>query len=229
MEAKILEIFHSIQGEGQYIGLPQVFVRFFECNMHCAWCDTPHSIGDTNRNYTAYSLKEVSDQINSLWANAHAVSLTGGEPLLQTDFLKELLPVLKKENKLSYLETNGTLPKQLAEVIDDIDIVAMDIKLPSSTRCRPFWKEHEEFLRIAKNKDVFIKTVISSGTDRQDILDAIDLVTKIDPGILFILQPNYFEMKNGAIKKCLEFQNDCSKKMGNVRIVPQVHKFMKLR
>ena len=44
-KANILEVFQSIQGEGKYAGVKQVFVRFFECNMHCVWCDTPHSIG----------------------------------------------------------------------------------------------------------------------------------------------------------------------------------------
>ena len=47
MNARILEIFKSTQGEGKYVGAWQIFVRFFECNMHCVWCDTPHSIGDT--------------------------------------------------------------------------------------------------------------------------------------------------------------------------------------
>jgi len=229
MNANILEIFRSIQGEGKYAGVDQVFVRFFECNMHCDWCDTPHSIGDTTRRYDEYSLDDLFSKIKKEWEDCHSVSLTGGEPLLQTEFIKTLLPKLKEAGMPVYLETNGVFPNELLRIIDDVDIIAMDIKLPSSTKCKPFWEEHKDFLKIAKNKDTFIKTVISSDTDQEDVTKAINLVADIDPNILFILQPNSFEIQNGAVKKCLEFQKRCVKKLNNVRVLPQVHRFMKLR
>lgn len=229
MQAKILEIFSSIQGEGKYAGAKQVFVRFFECNMHCVWCDTPHSIGDTTRRYKEYSLKELIKEVELLSRGCHSVSLTGGEPLLQKGFIKEFLSHIKRMKLLSYLDTNGTLPQALKDIVEDVDIIAMDLKLPTSTKQKAFWKEHEQFLKIALKKDVFIKAVISSDTKEKDILKARELVRHIDPHLLFILQPNFFEIKNGAIQRCLEFQNICAKELKNVRIMPQVHKFMKLR
>ena len=47
----------------------------------------------------------------------------GGEPLLQAPFLKEFLPALRARGQKIYLETNGICPKELAEVIDLVDIV----------------------------------------------------------------------------------------------------------
>lgn len=229
MKANIIEIFRSIQGEGQYAGASQVFVRFFECNMHCVWCDTPHSIGDTTRRYDEYTVDELMDRVLKLWDDCHSVSLTGGEPLLQADFIKTLTPCLKEHKMRVYLETNGVLPDELNKVIDTVDIVAMDLKLPSSTRCRPYWAEHERFLKIARQKEVFVKTVISSETDRADVLRSADLVGGIDPDILFILQPNYFDRQNGVLDKCLSYQKDCSGRLSNVRVLPQVHKYMQLR
>jgi len=229
MKAKILEIFSSIQGEGKYVGIKQVFVRFFECNMHCSWCDTPNSIGDTVRHYNEFALEDLMPTIRALKSGCASVSLTGGEPLLQADFIKTLLPELKREGLKNYLETNGILPEELAKVIDQIDTVAMDIKLPSSTKGRAYWKEHEDFLRLAVGKDVFIKTVITSDTKTEDIIKSMELVAKVDPQVLFILQPNTYELKNGVMKRCLEFQDICQERLTNVRILPQVHKFMKLR
>lgn len=229
MNARILEIFHSIQGEGKYVGAPQVFVRFFECNMHCVWCDTPHSIGDTTRHYQEYPLEKVAGEICKLWGKSHSVSLTGGEPLLQADFINSLAPVLKKNRMPVYLETNGILPKELRQTIDGVDIIAMDIKLPSSTGCRDYWKEHEEFLKIARAKDLFVKIVICDQTSKEDVGRAADLVKRLAPEVPFILQPNFFDMKDGVVAKCVEFQKDCLNILRDVRIIPQLHKYLKLR
>jgi len=230
-QAKILEVFRSIQGEGPYAGLPQVFVRFFECNMHCVWCDTPASIGDTSRNYKEVPLEDLFAQVQGLYDGCHSVSITGGEPLMQKDFLKTFLPQLRQAGMKVYLDTNGTLPRELAELIDHIDIVAMDIKLPSSTQQKAFWHEHEEFLRIARRKEVFVKVVISQDTSDGDMREAVELVRRVDPGITLILQPNYFDMRatGGCVAKCVEAQKYCSKFLDDVRIIPQMHKYMKLR
>ena len=229
MNAKILEIFHSIQGEGRYAGVPQVFVRFFECNMHCVWCDTPGSIGDGKREYKEYSLKEALDAVNAVYGHAHSVSITGGEPLIQVEFLKKFCHALRQEGKKVYLDTNGTLPEALSAVIKDIDIIAMDIKLPSSTGQRAFWAEHKEFLKIAHRREVFIKAVVSLNTKQEDVIKAAKLAASVDPKILFILQPNYLDMKKGIIEACVGYQKSCAKILKDVRILPQVHKFMKLR
>ncbi|MBI5150719.1 MAG: 7-carboxy-7-deazaguanine synthase QueE [Candidatus Omnitrophica bacterium] len=229
MKAKISEIFHSIQGEGKYTGHEQVFVRFFECNIRCAWCDTPHSIGDTTRHYRECALEELMAEIRELWPDCHSVSLTGGEPLVQKDFIKALLPSLKKEGMRSYLETNGILDRHLAQIIDDVDIVAMDLKLPSSTKCRPYWEEHAAFLKVARQKEVFIKAVISGDTTKEDVVRSVELVAGVDPGIPLILQPNYFERKNGALDRCLDYQDYCRQYLTDVKVMSQMHKVWKIR
>ena len=228
-KARVSEAFQSIQGEGKYLGAKQVFIRFFECNMHCAWCDTPQSIGDTEGNFDEYTSDELWRKISALWSGCHSVSFTGGEPLIQKDFIKKFLPRLKAAWVTSYLETNGIFYEELAELIEDIDIIAMDLKLPSSTKCRSFWEEHEAFLKIARKKEVFTKTVISNDTTREDVLRSVDMVARIDPEITYILQPNYFDHEKGVVGKCLEYQKDCSNHLKNVRIIPQMHKYLKLR
>jgi len=197
--------------------------------MHCAWCDTPNSIGDTVRDYQDMGLEEVEDKVRACASGCHSASLTGGEPLLHKDFIRTFAPRLKAMGLKNYLETNGTLPDALAEVIDVMDIIAMDIKLPSSTKEKPFWQEHQDFLRIARRKEVFIKTVITNDTDVCDVRQAALLVAGVDARIPFILQPNYFEMKQGVVAKCGDLAKECAKILSDVRILPQIHKFMKLR
>jgi len=229
LTAQITEVFRSIQGEGPYAGIPQVFIRFFECHMHCVWCDTPDSIGDGKREYKEYTLAQLVKEVKPLAKGAHSVSLTGGEPLLQADFIRELIPHLKKMGLRIYLETSGVLHQQLKKIVKDVDIVAMDFKLPSSTQCRPFWREHEEFLKSAGRKDCFIKAVISSETAREDVVRAARLAARLRPDVFFVLQPNYFDLQNGVVAKCREFQKDCLKYLTHVRIMPQLHKLMNLR
>ncbi len=229
MKAKISEVFKSIQGEGKYAGVPQVFVRFFGCHMHCVWCDTPDSIGDGKKEFRQYSATELLKEVRSLAKGCHSVSLTGGEPLLQADFIKTIIPALKKMGLKIYLETSGVLHQQLEKVAEDIDIIAMDLKLPSSTQCRAFWKEHEIFLKLTRSKDCFIKAVVSSQTTKSDVTKAAKIVASFDPQTLFILQPNYFDLGNGVVEKCRAFQMDCLKYLADVRILPQSHKFMKLK
>jgi Pyruvate-formate lyase-activating enzyme len=81
--------------------------------------------------------------------------------------LKEILRLLKNQGIKTYLETNGSLANEFSEVKDDIDIVAMDIKLPSSTRDRTLWQEHKRFLSEAKGKDVFVKIVVCESTQKK--------------------------------------------------------------
>ena len=127
-----------------------------------------------------------------------------------------------------YLETNGILYKELKEIIQGIDIVAMDFKLPTSTKTAAYWKEHEQFLRIARRKEVFVKAVISKDTQKKDIQKAIKIIQSVDPRVMFILQPNSQD-KNFSIKKCLAYQKICEEKLADVRVIAQVHKILKVR
>ncbi|MFC1709335.1 7-carboxy-7-deazaguanine synthase QueE [Candidatus Omnitrophota bacterium] len=220
VKAKVNDIFVSIQGEGKYVGQQQCFVRFYDCNLDCSYCDTETP---EFREYGVDELlKEIKRSIGKL--EIKTVSLTGGEPLLQRDFLLEFLPKLKAAKLNSYLETNGVLHDELFDVIDYIDVVAMDIKFPSSTKQKDFWHEHEECLKVAKNKDVFIKAIICVETKIDDLEKAVDLVVRIDPNMQFILQPNSQELSRDLADKLKEFREYAKRYLLNVKVIPQLHK-----
>ena len=220
-KAYINEIFESIQGEGPYIGVNQLFVRFSSCNLKCKYCDT-----DFKTNSREYSVSELQDIINTS-KNIHSVSLTGGEPLLNIDFLKELLP---KVNKRIYLETNGTLYENFSEIVDLVDIVSTDIKLPSATGNKNTFKEHQKFIDIAVNhkKEIFLKVVFDENITRYEINQFINIAKKYN--LVIVLQPKTDKNK---LSVNLEFINKIYYKLisqyENVRLIPQVHKFLNVK
>lgn len=227
-KGRVIEIFRSVQGEGKYAGVPQVFIRFAGCNLACAWCDAPEARDCQSPLAREFTPEDLWHAIEDIWLGTHSVALTGGEPLVQVDFLKEFLPIVRAHKAKVFLETNGTLPQELKKIIDDIDIVSMDVKLPSSTGLAPLWDEHVKFLRVAWGKDLYIKIVISMATRMEDVVKAVEMISKGDPSMPLFLQPNHFEIDKGVMVKCMEFQDYCLNFLSDVRIVPQLHKFMKI-
>jgi len=219
VKARIAEIFKSVQGEGIYHGIEQVFVRFYGCNLKCNYCDTPLT------SHEELEVPELLNRISSFGKDYHSISFTGGEPLLQVDFLKELLPGTKTRGIKAYLETNGILYQELSGVIDYVDIVAMDFKLPSSTGMPAFWQEHEKFLSIALKKEVFVKIVVLNSTSQKEIGKSVSLIRSFNKDIPLVLQPEFIQSKEEElIKKMKVFKNLASQYLKNVSIRPQQHK-----
>jgi organic radical activating enzyme len=227
--ANVIEVFNSIQGEGKYAGVQQVFVRMAGCNLNCSYCDSSHARDVRTSGAVEMDPLQVWTQIEQLWGGSHSVCFTGGEPLMQVAFLKEMFTILRVYKVLVYLDTNGTLSEAFKEVADDVDILSMDIKLPSSTGCPGYWDEHLEFLRLAWGREIFIKTVITKDTVMDDMIKAVEIIAKGDPAMPLFLQPNFADIEGGVIIKCREYQKYAMNYLSDVRIIPQLHKLMKIR
>ncbi len=240
--ANIREIFSSVQGEGKYAGYRQVFVRFAGCNLHCNFCDTQTSLspatmvkiektpGRRDFNFTSGPLENelIIFHINQMLSKFphQAVSFTGGEPLLQA---KDLLTIAAKINGPAMLETNGTLPAALAEILPVIDIISMDIKLPSECS-QEHWDQHREFLKIAQTKDLYVKVVITGQTTPAEFSQAVKLVSIVNKYIPFIIQPvtpinNVLPVSPENI---LHFQETAAAELPDVRVLPQLHNLIGL-
>jgi len=104
-EVFVTEIFNSFQGEGPYIGVPSLFVRFFGCNNDCAFCDSKYST-KMNKDIHRYTFDELVNMIKDSSNHKHVV-FTGGEPLLQQEFLEYYF--MKTDNHDVEIETNGLI------------------------------------------------------------------------------------------------------------------------
>ncbi len=221
--AKIAEIFESIQGEGIYLGQRQVFVRFFGCNLKCRFCDTPLE------HFQEYDVEALKNEVLK-YEGYHSLSLTGGEPLLQADFLKRFLDGMNGFRPKVYLETNGTLVSGLGKILEHIDIISMDFKLPSACACEPLWPLHEDFLKMASKKEVFVKMVVTQKTEEDDILSARSIIRKVKPDVPVVLQPDWSEAGPSLLEKLLSFKRDLVLYgIRDVRILPQAHKLIGIK
>jgi 7-carboxy-7-deazaguanine synthase len=97
------EIFHSIQGESSFAGLPTVFVRLSGCNLRCEWCDTAYAFEQGEQ----MAVGEVLDRVDAY--GCKIVEITGGEPLLQSDVIQLMEELLRRSYEV-LLETGGSLP-----------------------------------------------------------------------------------------------------------------------
>lgn len=202
---RLVEIFPSFQGEGLLVGVPQVFLRLAGCNLECSYCDTPEARaepescrvwsweGDMESVANPLPDAEVLRRIEASWGPMmHSVSLTGGEPLLQAEALAGVLPRFKERGMSIYLETNGTLPGELRKVLEWVDWIAMDLKLPSALGGRDLLEAQLEFLRVAVARRVFLKLVAEERTPLEEVTGFCRRITREIPGageIPFVLQP----------------------------------------
>ena len=226
------------------VGLRQVFLRLWGCNLACAYCDTCHEElpehclleSTPGRRDFANIANPVSferilthlDRWNRGWPDIHhSLSLTGGEPLMHSEMLRTILPELITFLPV-YLETNGLLPQALELVIDNVSMIGMDIKLPSATGCEIRWETHLDFLRIGSCKDIFVKVVVTDTTEEWELQRACTIVARVRKDIPFIIQPVTSRAGVVAVSplKLLEFQEVASQTLSCVRVIPQTHRFM---
>jgi len=227
--ANVLEIFSSIQGEGLYVGERHIFIRFHGCNLSCVYCDV-----SKQAKITDLDADDILEQIDTLNADSihNTLVLTGGEPLLHSDFLKELLPLIADRGLKIYLETNGTLSKELSAVIDYVDIVAVDIKLPSVTGDKPCWQAHNDFIKVVFQKEFFIKVIVSDNIDMEDFDKAVGMMKEASFDIPFVIQPVTKDSScqiDISAEKLLELQDRALRSLNRVLVIPQSHKMMEMR
>jgi 7-carboxy-7-deazaguanine synthase len=240
-----------VQGEGPYVGVPTTFIRFGECDLRCGWCDSPGTWRparqcriETRAESAEFThienpvdLPTVLAALDRLELRAgDLVSLTGGEPLLQPEAVRELAEELQRRRARVYLETHGLEAEALDRVVAFCDVVSMDWKLASDVRrasdpargkVEDFHEQHERFLQVALRADeCFVKIVLTGNTTDEELENVCHRLARISPESPLILQPvtpfaRVQERPSAA--QLLGWRRFCSQWLEDVRLIPQTH------
>jgi len=166
---KITEIFYSLQGESNTVGLPTVFIRLTGCPLRCIYCDTEYAFtGGKKQTLTA-----ILDQVDQY--KARYVTVTGGEPLAQPACHDLMSMLVNKGYKVS-LETSGAID---VSAVDRRVVKVMDLKTPQSKEADKNQYKNIDYL---SNTDQ-VKFVIADNVDYEwskSIMQQYDLSNRCE-------------------------------------------------
>ncbi len=148
---RVTEIFHSIQGESTWAGLPCTFVRLTGCPLRCVWCDTEYAFQGGDK----VALEEVIARVEEI--GTPLVEVTGGEPLVQASVFP-LVSELLERGFTVLVETSGAVD---ISPLDPRAHKIMDLKCPGSGEMdKNLWSNLEHLTGLDE-----VKFVVKDRTD----------------------------------------------------------------
>ncbi|WP_238881304.1 pyruvate formate-lyase-activating protein [Clostridium sp. YIM B02551] len=174
---------HSIETMGLVDGPGIRVVVFFQgCALRCSFChnpDTWNTKGGTE--YTPEELVRKIERYKTYFKNSGGgVTFSGGEPLLQPDFLIEVLKLCKSRGIHTTIDTAGVGLGKYEEILELVDLVLFDIKHYDATEYEKITgrniDESLKFLHLANkmNKKMWIRHVMMPGvTDNEESINKL--------------------------------------------------------
>ncbi len=202
----ISEIFCSFQGESTLVGRNTLFIRTSSCNLSCSMCDTRYSFKDKIQ----IKIQDICKIIKTV--GYKYICITGGEPLLQTKEINELIKAILPMGVIISIETNGSLP--INKINKKVKRV-LDVKTPSTNEEGSFLLSNLK--ELTKNDE--IKFFISN---RKDFDYAINFINRYKPKGAILFSPN---LKNKELTKNISNWILASGK--DIVFQPQLHKLIK--
>ena len=184
----ISEIFHTLQGEGRYTGVPCIFIRTSGCNLRCSWCDTPYTSWNPEGRQmsTAAIMAETSG-----WSSVPYSVITGGEPLLQKD-LAPLVEELRERGHHTTIETAGTIfqPEVRPDFFSISPKLSNSLPGPDHTAERTLHLRNNRYEPLSgylkSGIDLQFKFVLQNEKDAAEVLELVEELS-IPPRQVFLM------------------------------------------
>lgn len=178
-------IIHSTESFGSVDGPGVRFLIFLQgCSMRCQFCHNPDTWNSASENAwiaTPQQLLEQAMRYRSYWKNGGGITVSGGEPLLQIDFLMEFFRLAKEFSIHTTLDTSGApftmedpFHTKFQKLMEFTDLVLLDIKHIDSQQHRLLTGHgNENILTLARylselEKPVWIRHVLIPGRNDED-------------------------------------------------------------
>jgi 7-carboxy-7-deazaguanine synthase len=206
---RVNEIFGpTIQGEGPYTGRHCMFVRMYDCNLACTWCDTPYTWANSitraekhqsntiyakNQNMEEMVAGSVYDELLKYWNiydKPTTIVISGGEPLMQQDPLEDMIDHLNYFENMVHIETAGTiLPSPLIQSRCEAIIVSPKLQHSGNPLSKRYKKD--VLTELALQRRTWFKFVVmhNAGMDGEDFAEVDQIVREcsIDPRKVYIM------------------------------------------
>lgn len=184
MENKVVGAIHSIESFGSVDGPGVRYILFLHgCPLRCKYCHNPDTWANSKETMemTPQEALEKALKYKTYWGNEGGITISGGEPLLQIDFLIELFKLAKKEGVNTCIDTSGAnftreepFFNKFNELMKYTDLLLLDIKHIDSQKHKELTgKPNDNILDMAKylsdiNKSVWIRHVLVPGISDVD-------------------------------------------------------------
>lgn len=170
---------HSVETFGTLDGPGIRYVIFLQgCPLRCKYCHNPDTWGFKEGNKMC-STDVVSDILRyKNYIMTGGVTVSGGEPLMQSDFLAEILKLCHDNGIHTCIDTSGIVPVEACKnAVDEADLLLLDIKHIDTEKCKLITGQgNENTLKMLnycqqQGKDVWIRYVLVPGLtdDKKDI------------------------------------------------------------
>lgn len=179
---------HSIQSLGTVDGPGVRYVVFMMgCPLRCSCCHNPDTWQGIGKKYTPEQIVENALRYKEYFGKEGGVTFSGGEPLLQADFVKEACALLKQQGINTCLDTSGCiLNDSVKELLKVTDRVLLDIKYLSEELYQKYvgmsFKSAVDFLEYLNDNKILTtvrQVIIPSLNDKkEDVLALKTLVSK---------------------------------------------------
>ncbi len=205
---------NSFQSLGTVDGPGIRFVVFFQgCNLRCSCCHNPDTWNLTDgKPFTPEEIVKKAERYREYFGEVGGITLSGGEPLVQSEFASEIFSLCKKKAINTCLDTSGSIINQSVDKLLDLtDYVLLDVKYTNDENYQKYvgceFKKVLQFLEILEKKR--IKTTI-----RQVIIPTIN-DTKEN-----VLALKKIAKKYSCVQKIelLPFKKICQSKYDNLGI-----------